>query len=64
MGDRIAYKLPVDFVEEVVTSLRLDDQDIEEAHVGDHAGLKTILDKHQARQNVHVYRVTPTDLRG
>jgi hypothetical protein len=57
VGDRIAYEQPVDFIEEDVTSLQLSDQDVEEVHPGDHAGLKTTLSKEQARKGVRVYRV-------
>jgi hypothetical protein len=57
VGDRVAYELPVDFIEETVTSLRLDDQTIEEANVGDYPGLKTTLSKQQARDGMRVYRV-------
>ena len=59
VGDRIVYEQPVDFIEEDVTSLQLSDQDVEEAHPGDHAGLKTKLSKEQARKGVRVYRVKP-----
>jgi translation elongation factor EF-1alpha len=54
-GDRIAYELPVDFTEEDVTSLQLNDHDVEEAHAGDYVGLKTKLSKQQARRGVRVF---------
>jgi translation elongation factor EF-1alpha len=44
-GDRIAYELPVGFIEDDVTSLQLNDQDVQEAHAGDYVGLKTKLGK-------------------
>jgi hypothetical protein len=56
-GDRIAYDLPVDFIEEDVTSLQLNDQDVQEAHAGDYVGLKTKLSKQQAHKGVRVYRL-------
>ena len=58
VGDRVAYERQVDFIEEDVTSLHLDDQAVEEARSGDHAGLKTGLSKEQARKGTRVYRVT------
>jgi translation elongation factor EF-1alpha len=58
-GDRVAYELPVDFIEETVTSLRLNDQVVEEANAGDYVGLKTTLNKQQARDGLRVYRVGP-----
>jgi len=57
VGDRIAYELPVDFIEEDVTSLQLDDHDVEAARTGDYVGLKTKLNKQQARKGVRAYRV-------
>jgi hypothetical protein len=58
VGDRVAYEGPVDFIEEDVTSLQLNDQAVEEARSGDHAGIKTALSKEQARKGTRVYRVT------
>lgn len=56
-GDRIAYELPVDFIEEDITSLQLNDQDVQEAHAGDYVGVKTKLSKQQARRGVRVFRL-------
>jgi hypothetical protein len=58
VGDRLAYEGQVDFVEEDVTSVQLDGQDVGEAGVGEHAGIKTALTKQQARKSTRVYRVT------
>jgi hypothetical protein len=57
VGHRIAYELPVDFVEEEITSLHLDDHDVEAAHTGDYVGLKTKLSKQQAHKGVRAFRV-------
>jgi hypothetical protein len=57
VGDRVAYEGAVDFIEEVVTSLRLDGQEIDVASTGQHIGVKTILSKSQARRETCVYRV-------
>jgi hypothetical protein len=59
VGDCIAYELPIDFIEDTVTSLQLNDQDVEESKAGDHVGLKTTLSKQQARDGVRVYRLKP-----
>jgi len=56
-GDRVAYELPVDFIEEDVTSLRLNDTDVAKAAAGTYIGLKTTLTKAQARKGIRVYRV-------
>jgi hypothetical protein len=57
VGDLVAYELPVDFLEERVTSLRLDDDEVPEASAGSLVGLKTTLGKVQARKHVRVFRV-------
>jgi hypothetical protein len=59
VNDRVAYEQPVDFLEEEITSLQVNDQKINEAHAGDYVGVKTSLTKQQARHNVRVYRVKP-----
>ena len=57
VGDRIAYELPVDFVEEEISSLQVDQKDSGKAEPGDYPGVKTKLNKDQARKNVKVYKV-------
>jgi GTPase len=57
LGDRLAYELPVDFMEEDLTSLQLDNRSVDQAEAGDHVGVKTSLNKAQARNNMAVYRV-------
>jgi hypothetical protein len=56
LGDRLAYEGPVDFLEEDVISLQLNNQSVEEASASDYAGLKTALTKQQARKGTRVYR--------
>lgn len=56
-GDRVAYELPVDFLEENVESLQLDGKPVEELSKGAVAGVKTTLKKHQARKGIRVYRI-------
>lgn len=59
VGDRVAYELPVEFVEECVGSLHLDDAPVDSVFAGAHAGLRTGLTRHEARKGVRVYRVIP-----
>ncbi len=60
-GDRIAYELSVDFFEEEITSLQVDQKDSSTAGPGDYPGIKTKLNKDQARKNVRVYKVNTRD---
>ncbi len=55
VGDTVAYELPVDFIEEEVRSLQLDDNVVEEAGAGAHIGIKTRLTKVQARSGTRVF---------
>jgi hypothetical protein len=57
-GQAIAYELAVDFVQEQVTSLQLDGQDVIEVPPGSHVGVKTTLTKAQARKGTRVYLLT------
>jgi hypothetical protein len=57
VGDLVAYELPVDFLEERITSLQLEDEEVQEAPVGSLVGVKTTLGKAQARMHVRVFRV-------
>jgi hypothetical protein len=43
IGDRLAYQLPVDFAEEDVASLEVDNQPVDEATTGARVGIKTSL---------------------
>lgn len=57
-GDRIAFELPLEFVEEEITSLELNKEAVGEVGAGCKAGVKTNLQKAQARDGVRVYRIT------
>lgn len=59
VGDRLAYELPVQFVEETVESLQLDSEQVRTVAQGAHVGVRTSLSKEQARNGVPVYRVRP-----
>jgi len=60
LGDRIAYELPVDFFEEIVQSLQVDGQSVNEASAGSLVGIKTSIPKDQARKGTKVYHVVST----
>jgi hypothetical protein len=62
--DRVAYELPVQFVEEDVSSLQLDGQPVQSTTQGTHVGVRTGLDRQQARKGVRVYRVDPVRICG
>lgn len=55
--DKLAYELPIEFEEERVPSLQLDDQTVEQAETGAEVGVKTNLSKGQARKGTRVFRV-------
>lgn len=57
VGDRIAFEAPVDFVEQDVDSLQINNAPVRSATIGDHPGLLTRLSKKQARDGVRVFRV-------
>jgi len=56
-GDRIAYELPIDYVEQEVQSLQAERLAVASAAAGVLAGVKTNLTKKQARTGVRVFRV-------
>jgi hypothetical protein len=56
IGDRIAYELSVDFAEEDVTSLEIDNSSVEKAPVGAPTGIKTNLTS-QLRKGTKIYLV-------
>ena len=57
VGDTLAYELPVDFIEEEVRSLQLDNAAVEDAAAGTHVGVKTGLAKAEARNGTRVFAV-------
>lgn len=57
VGDRIVFELPLDFEEQPVESIQLDDEDVESAEAGQHIGVKTQLTKSQARNGVRILQV-------
>ena len=59
VGDMLAYELPVDFVEERVESIHLDDKPVTEAEPGSRVGVRTSLGKNQAKNRTRVYRLRP-----
>jgi hypothetical protein len=57
VGDRVSYELPVDFVEEVVTSLQVDGEARDAVETGTVAGLATGFGLTIARKGTRVFRV-------
>jgi hypothetical protein len=56
IGDRLAYELPVDFAEENIASLEVDNQPVDEAAAGAQVGIKTsLIDK--LRKGMKLYLV-------
>jgi hypothetical protein len=57
-GDTLAYELPIEFEEEAIASIHLNDAEVEQAGSGDKVGIKTALSKEQAKSGVRVFRVS------
>lgn len=57
VGEKVAYELPLDFAEELVTEIQVDGTEFDPAPPGAHVGLKTSLTKQEARNGTRVYRV-------
>ena len=57
IGDRVAFELPVAFLEESIESIRTDDQPVAKASKGTIIGIKTELTKDQAKKGVKVYLI-------
>lgn len=56
-GDRIGFELSVEFVEQSVESLEMDNHAVERAEIGQRVAIKTQLNKREARAGVRVFRV-------
>ncbi|MBW4501383.1 MAG: hypothetical protein KME57_17930 [Scytonema hyalinum WJT4-NPBG1] len=56
-GDRIAFELTVEFEEQEVESLEVDNQPVAQAEIGMLAGIKTHLTKQQLKEKVRVFRL-------
>jgi hypothetical protein len=56
VGDRIAYELPVDFIEEEITTLQVDNSPVHDALSGTQVGIKTSSIDH-LRKGTKVYLV-------
>ncbi len=57
-GDRIAFELPVEFLEQNAESLEIEGEKVDEASRESLVGIKTELTKGQAKQGTLVYRAT------
>jgi hypothetical protein len=56
-GDRIAFELPVEFEEQDAESLMFDNKQVDKAEIDELVGIKTNLNKEQARKGVRVFRL-------
>ncbi len=56
-GHRVAYELPVEFVEQTVESLQIDGLPVNEASKGAFVGIKTNLKKEEAKKGTRVYLI-------
>ena len=59
-GGRVAFELPVEFLEQDIEALQIGNQQVEEVGVGSLVGTRTPLTKGQARVGTRVFRVTQT----
>lgn len=64
VGDRLAFLLPIEYLEHPVESIQQDNAAVHRAPIGAHVGVKTPLSKQQARNGVLVYRVGSSGSQG
>lgn len=57
VGDTLAFELPVEFEQEEIQSLQLEDEAVEQAEPGVEVGIKTSLTKEQARKGTRIFKV-------
>ena len=57
MGDRIAFELPVEFYEQTVDSLQLNDNAVDQVTHGEVAGIRTDLSSEQLKPGIRVFRI-------
>ncbi|WP_041233074.1 hypothetical protein [Cylindrospermum stagnale] len=60
-GDRIAFELTVEFEEQDVNSLQVNNKSVEQAEIGSLPGIKTHLTKEQLKTGVRVFRIVETN---
>jgi hypothetical protein len=56
-GDRIAFELPIEFEEQIASSLQVENEQVKLASASQLVGIKTNLSKHQLRNGIRVFRV-------
>ncbi|MBK8024313.1 MAG: hypothetical protein IPK19_23495 [Chloroflexi bacterium] len=59
IGDRIAFELPIEFEEQQVDSMELNQSLIPVAREAMHIGIKTCFNREQLRDKVRVFRLNP-----
>jgi hypothetical protein len=57
-GDRIGYLTPTGFFEEEVSSLQIDNEDVQVASPNQKVGIKTIYPKEVLRKGMIVYKIS------
>jgi hypothetical protein len=57
VGERVSFELPVEYVEQAVTSLEVDHQPVQCARAGQSAGISTELSKAELREGTRVFRI-------
>jgi hypothetical protein len=57
VGDTLAYELPVEFEQEKIDSLQLENEAVEKAEPGVEIGINTSLTKEQARKGTRIFKV-------
>lgn len=58
LGDKLAFELPVEFVEHTIKSIQVDRENIHRAEVGQTVAIQTILTKVEAKPGTRVFKVT------
>jgi len=59
VGDRVAVELPIEFEEVAVESIRVKNQNVEHAKVGDPTGILWPTGKPKLREGMRVFRIAP-----
>lgn len=61
VGDELAFRLPIEYLEQIVESIHVDDESVQRAASDQRVGIRTELTRAQARNGVLVYRLKPPD---
>jgi GTPase len=58
IGDRVAVEFPIEFEEVAVSSIRVNDQDVQCAKVGDPVGILWSAEMPKLKEGMRVFRVS------